>query len=98
MGRSCNRDDIADLIQHHSPQSTPDGLPLRAKRCLAAVGIPLERQAVLHALRAGTISWLTTRCGKYTHREVCRWLSIAEFFPSPVGGELPHRRFRELLG
>ncbi|MGD0259471.1 MAG: hypothetical protein ABSD29_06555 [Verrucomicrobiota bacterium] len=84
LARSHKRDDVADLILHYSTQSPSHGLPPRAQRCLAAAGIPIEKQAVLHALRTGALSGRTTLYGKYTHRDVCRWLGIDEFFPSTI--------------
>ena len=83
LARSSKREDIADLILHYTTQSPSYGLPLRAQRCLAAAGIPIEKQAVLHALRTGALSWRTTLYGKYIHRDTCRWLGINEFFPLP---------------
>jgi hypothetical protein len=83
LARSYKREDIADLILHYTTQSPSYGLPLRAQRCLAAAGIPIEKQAVLHALRTGALSWRTTLYGKYTRRDVCRWLGIDEFSSLP---------------
>jgi len=84
LARSQKRDDIADLILHYSTQPPSHGLPPRAQRCLSAAGIPIEKQAVLHALRTGALSWQTTLYGKYTHRDVCRWLGVEETFPATI--------------
>ena len=75
------------------------GLPLRdlsrrAKRCLAAAGIPVEREAVLKALETGVLSSRTTLYGKCTHREVCRWLALDESF-RPLGVLIEVRPFVE---
>jgi hypothetical protein len=74
---------LTSVILHHT-KSPSDGLSPRTKRCLAAAGIPLEKQAVLDALRTGALSTRTTLYGKYTHRDVCRWLGLDESFRSPI--------------
>jgi hypothetical protein len=83
QARCRKREDIADLIQQYSTHPNTDALPTRVKRCLSAAGIPIEKQAVLHALRTGVLSWRTTLYGKYTHRDLCRWLGIDESLPLP---------------
>lgn len=83
LARSRNRDDIAGLILGHTSQSPGEGLPKRAGRCLTAAGIALDRQAVLHALRTGALSWSTPCYGKYTHRDVCLWLGVDPLFAIP---------------
>ena len=83
LARSRNRNDLADLILHHTTQSPGEGLPKRAGRCLTAAGIALDRQAVLHALRTGALSWRTPCYGKYAHRDVCLWLGVDPFFAIP---------------
>jgi len=84
LARSQKRDDIADLIPQYGTQPPSQGLPRRAQRCLTAAGIPIERQAVLHALRTGALSWRTTLYGKCTHRAVCHWLGVDATFPTTV--------------
>jgi hypothetical protein len=83
LARSRNRDDIADLILDYTTQTPGEGLPSRARSCLAAAGIPLDRQAVLHALRTGALSWRTPFYGLYTHRDVCIWLGVDPIFAMP---------------
>jgi hypothetical protein len=83
LARSRNRDDIADLILLHTTQSPGEALPTRARNCLTAAGIPLDRQAVLHALRTGALSWRTPCYGRYTHRDVCLWLGVDPLFAMP---------------
>jgi hypothetical protein len=87
LAQSRNRPDLVSLIQHYSTQSPSNGLSPRAKSCLTAAGIPLEKQAVLHALRTGALSWRTTLYGEYTHRDVCRWLGLDESFRPPITPE-----------
>jgi len=90
LARSLKRDDIAELILECSASAgDSEGLPKRARSCLAAAGIPLDKQAVLHALRTGALSRRTPLYGTYTHRDVCHWLGIEEeeFLPSLVPRE-----------
>jgi hypothetical protein len=92
LARSRNRDDIAELILHYSTQSPADDLPRRARNCLAAAGIPLDKQAVLHAFRTGALSCRTPFYGRNTHHDVCLWLGINPFLPIPtnaVGDRVP---------
>jgi hypothetical protein len=79
LARSRNRDDIADLILDHTTHSPAEGLSRRTQRCLTAAGIPLDKQAVLQALRTGALSWGTPCYGKKTHLDVCAWLDISQF-------------------
>jgi len=88
----------ANYWSQPSKATKPD-LPLRelsgrTKRCLTAAGIPAERRAVLEALKTGALSFRTTLYGKYTHRDVCRWLGIEESF-RPLGVPIEVRPFVE---
>ena len=85
--RSRNRDDIADLILEYTTPSPADGPSRRTQRCLAAAGIPLDKQAVLHALRTGVLTWGTPCYGRKTHLDVCAWLGISQFLPFPKHDE-----------
>ena len=55
-----------------------NGLSKRTNHCLAAVGIVIEKEAIVPALKTGIFypsCWPPTY-GKITHREVCRWAGI----------------------
>jgi len=78
LARSRNCDDIADLILDYTTQSPAEGLSRRTQRCLTAAGIPLDKQAVLHALRTGALTWATPCYGRKTHLDVCAWLDISQ--------------------
>lgn len=87
QARSRNRDDIAGLILDHTTQSPAEGLSRRTQRCLTAAGIPLDKQAVLHALRTGALTWGTPCYGRKTHLDVCAWLGISQYLPIPTHDE-----------
>jgi len=63
-----------------------NGLSARANRCLATAGVPIEKEAVLHAIKTGVLYpyFRPTLYGKKTHQEVCRWVGLDESFVSPV--------------
>ena len=69
----------SDLIQHYSSQPPAEELSRRARNCLAAAGISLDKQAILHAFRTGALSSRTALYGKKNHNEVCAWLGISSF-------------------
>jgi hypothetical protein len=56
------------------------GLTTRTVNCLTKAGIPIEKKAILDALKNGTLfpHRNPRNYGKYTHREVCRWAGIDE--------------------
>ncbi len=58
----------------------PNGLSRRTTNCLTKGGIPIEKEAILEALKNGTLypHRNVRNYGKYTHREVCRWAGIDE--------------------
>jgi hypothetical protein len=66
------------------------GLSRRAANRLAKAGVPIEKEAVIKALKNGTlrVHQFPPQYGKYLHREVCRWAGIDErtlppFIPDP---------------
>ena len=81
QARSRNRNDLADLILDYTTRLPAEGPSRRTQRCLTAAGIPLDKQAVLHALRTGALSWATPCYGRKTHLDVCAWLDISQFLP-----------------
>ena len=56
------------------------GLSRRTANCLSEAGIPIEKGAIIEALKNGKLyPHLHPRnYGKYTHREVCRWAGVEE--------------------
>jgi hypothetical protein len=60
------------------PTSFPSGLTRKTANCLTKAGIPIEKKAIIKALKNGTLypHRNPRNYGKYTHREVCRWASI----------------------
>jgi hypothetical protein len=68
------------------PKPPPNGLSVRANRCLSTAGIPSEKEAVLHSLRTGALYpyFRPALYGKKTHQEVCRWAGIDGSFVSPT--------------
>jgi hypothetical protein len=60
------------------PIILPSGLTRRTTNCLTKAGFPIEKKAILEALKNGTLyPHLNPRhYGKYTHREVCRWAGV----------------------
>ena len=62
----------------------PNGLSVRANKCLAAAGIPANKKAVRTALRTGLLFPFVrpTLYGKKTHAEVCRWVGLKQTFRS----------------
>jgi hypothetical protein len=56
----------------------PNGLTRRTANCLTKAGIPIEKEAIIKALKNGTLyPYRNLRnYGKYTHREVCRWAGV----------------------
>jgi hypothetical protein len=61
------------------PTNFPTGLT-KTLYCLTKAGIPIAKEAILKALTNGIL--YPHRCprdyGKYTHREVCRWVGFDE--------------------
>jgi hypothetical protein len=68
------------------PTPPSNGLSVRANRCLSIAGIPAEKEAVLQALKTGSLYpyFRPTLYGKKTHQEVCRWAGLDESFRSPT--------------
>jgi len=89
-----------------------NGLSVRANRCLSTAGIPVEKKAILHALKTGALYPYRQPplYGKKTHQEVCRWAGLSESFlsrtirerttPLPLSNGLSYRanRFLERAG
>ena len=73
------------LVSMKSKHPT-NGLSARANRCLAAAGIPAEKEAVLQALRTGALYpyFRPTLYGTKTHGEVCRWAGVDKSFVTPM--------------
>jgi hypothetical protein len=71
-------------MRRTKPKPPAIGLSVRAKRCLAAAGIPAEKEAVLHALKTGALYpfFRPPLYGITTHEEVCRWAGADESFES----------------
>lgn len=63
-----------------------NGLSLRANKCLELAGVPVEKEAVFHALRTGVLFPFLrpAQYGKTTHQEVCRWAGLPESFLPPI--------------
>ena len=57
-----------------------NGLTRKTTNCLTKAGIPIEKKAIIDALKNGTLyPYRNPRhYGKYTHREVCRWAGVDE--------------------
>jgi hypothetical protein len=55
-----------------------NGLSKRTNRCLAAAGIPIEKESIIPALKTGKLfpSFWPPTYGRGTHHEVCRWAGI----------------------
>ena len=54
------------------------GLPKRIISLLTKAGIPVGKEAVIHALKTGKLyvyHW-PANYGKYTHRDVCEWAGV----------------------
>ena len=72
------------------PISFPSGLTKKTINCLTKAGIPIEKKAIIKALKNGTLypHRKSRNYGKYTHREVCRCErvdpKIVTFFPCTV--------------
>jgi diadenosine tetraphosphate (Ap4A) HIT family hydrolase len=83
----------ADAITDCDRPSASNSLSLRAKKCLTAAGIPIEKEAVLHALRTGALYPFDRPplYGKKTHQEVCRWAGLSGSFlpPRPSPDAMP---------
>jgi hypothetical protein len=64
----------------------PNGLTRRTADCLTRVGIPINKKAVLKALRDGTLypHCIPRHYGVASHQEVCRWAGVDQstFLPS----------------
>jgi hypothetical protein len=60
------------------PIILPNGLTRKTANCLTKAGIPIEKKAIIEALKNGTLyPYRNPRnYGKYTHREVCRWVGV----------------------
>jgi len=56
----------------------PNGLTRRTADCLTRVGVPVNKKAVIKALKAGTLypNCIPRHYGPVTHMEVCRWVGI----------------------
>jgi hypothetical protein len=67
------------------PISFPSGLTRKTANCLTKAGIPIEKKAIIKALKNGTLypHRNPRNYGKYTHREVCRWAGIDESTLTP---------------
>src|ERR1035441_1367207 len=55
-----------------------NSLPRRIISLLTKAGIPIEKEAVIHALKTGKLyvyHW-PANYGKYTHRDVCQWAGV----------------------
>ena len=63
-----------------NPKILSHGLSRRAANRLVKAGIPIEKDAVIKALKNGTLGAhrFPPQYGKYLHREVCRWAGIDE--------------------
>jgi hypothetical protein len=61
------------------PIKLQNGLTQKTVNCLTKAGIPIKKKAILNALKSGTLfpHRNPRNYGKYTHREICRWLGIA---------------------
>jgi hypothetical protein len=66
-------------------RTTPNGLSVRANRCLSLAGVPPQKHAVLQALQTGAMFpyFRPTLYGKKTHQELCRWVGLDESFLAP---------------
>jgi len=55
-----------------------NGLTRKTVNCLIKAGIPIEKNAILKALKSGKLypHRIPRNYGKYTHREICRWVGI----------------------
>jgi hypothetical protein len=56
----------------------PNELPKRIKSLLTKAGIPIEKMAIIRALKTGKLyvyHW-PANYGKYTHRDVCQWAGV----------------------
>lgn len=62
------------------PIKLPNGLTRKTANCLTKAGIPIEKKAIIKALKNGTLypHRNPRNYGKYTHREICRWAGIDE--------------------
>jgi hypothetical protein len=63
----------------------PNGLSRRTNRCLLNAGIPINKKAVIRALKTGKLypyRW-PPNYGKHTHVEACRWVGIDSQSLSP---------------
>jgi hypothetical protein len=56
----------------------PNGLTQRTAGCLAKAGVPVNKKAVMKALRNGTLypNCIPRHYGPVTHQEVCRWAGV----------------------
>ena len=56
----------------------PNGLSRRTNRCLLNAGIPINKKAVIRALKTGKLypDWWPPNYGKKTHWEVCLWAGV----------------------
>jgi hypothetical protein len=56
----------------------PNGLTKRTADCLTRAGVPLNKKAVLKALKDGTLypHCVPRHYGIDTHKEVCDWAGI----------------------
>ena len=69
------------------PTLLANALSVRANKCLALAGIPVEKEAVRRALEAGVLFPFLRPAlyGKKTHQEVCRWAGLKEtFLPTTI--------------
>jgi hypothetical protein len=62
----------------------PNGLTLRTANCLARIGVPVNKKAVLKAIKDGTLypHCIPRHYGIATHKEICRWAGVEEGSPS----------------
>jgi len=76
----------------------PNGLSKRTNRCLSNAGVPIDKQAIIRALKTGRLypfRW-PPNYGKYTHTEVCRWADVDETTISPLTCEVDVTPFPDI--
>jgi hypothetical protein len=60
------------------PIILPNGLTKRTADCIAKARVPVNKKAVIKALKDGTLylNCIPRHYGPDTHKEVCRWVGI----------------------